>query len=130
MSYSDDRFREKLLMKLDAQNGLLKALVRALSPTKPYYMQDNQKLQEAPIETTSRELLETWANDMLEACDVCCAIEHDENTYKTYLTIWETKLDDNGETGTRKKLYFEIRPGIRQDEEVNICSKEENTSST
>ena len=43
MSYSDDRFREKLLKKLDVQNELLKELVKVLSPTKPYYMQDNKE---------------------------------------------------------------------------------------
>ena len=48
MSYSDDRFREKLLKKLDVQNELLKDLVKVLSPTKPYYMQD--KKEQEPIE--------------------------------------------------------------------------------
>ena len=44
MSYNEDRFREKLLKKLDVQNELLKELVKVLSPTKPYYMQDKEEV--------------------------------------------------------------------------------------
>lgn len=43
MAYNEERFREKLLKKLDVQNELLKELVKVLSPTKPYYMQDKKE---------------------------------------------------------------------------------------